>query len=63
MCPPDYRYNGKEGYVPATYLMKSEAFSVKKQKVVRASIGGPEIVKTLHDISDLLKVRDCQNSP
>lgn len=49
------RYNGKEGYVPATYLMKSEAFSMKKQKVARTSVGGPEIVKTLHDISDLLK--------
>ena len=36
--------------------MKSEAFSMKKQKVARTSVGGPEIVKTLHDISDLLKV-------
>ena len=50
------RYNGREGYVPATYLMKSEAFSMKKPKVTRTSVGGPEIVKTLHDISDLLKV-------
>ena len=50
------RYNGREGYVPATYLMKSEAFSMKKPKVTRASVGGPEIVKNLHDISDLLKV-------
>ena len=36
--------------------MKSEAFSMKKPKVTRTSVGGPEIVKTLHDISDLLKV-------
>ncbi|XP_052771631.1 SH3 and PX domain-containing protein 2A-like isoform X2 [Mya arenaria] len=55
------KYNGREGYVPATYLIKTEAFKIRKDKGERPhnnnvlSVAGPQIVKSLHDISDLLK--------
>ncbi|XP_060565530.1 SH3 and PX domain-containing protein 2A-like isoform X2 [Ruditapes philippinarum] len=74
------RYNGQEGYVPATFLLKTESVKVvkknkhnkeKNDKVKNDRLridtvkneepmnnrmtSGPEIVKSLMDISDLLK--------
>ncbi|KAK3095649.1 hypothetical protein FSP39_017156 [Pinctada imbricata] len=45
------RYQGKEGWAPATYLMKSE--KVHMEQVAQAS--GVQIVSQLSDISNLMK--------
>lgn len=58
------RYNDQKGLVPATYLIKTENFKIKRRsqkgKKKRSSSqllspGGPQIVKNLSEISELLK--------
>ncbi|KAL4231928.1 SH3 and PX domain-containing protein 2B [Mactra antiquata] len=55
------RYNGQEGYVPATYLIKSNNVKIRKNdfknNVTKSEVtsSGPVIVKTLSDVSELLQ--------
>lgn len=67
-----YRYNGEEGYVPATFLIQTESVKVpKKAKPEKVKVepvvekkenscenlnGGPQIVRSLMEVSDLFKV-------
>lgn len=48
------RYHGKEGWAPATYLMKAEKAHI--QRTARQS--GVQVVSTLSDISDIMSKGD-----
>lgn len=52
------RQNGKEGWAPATYMMKAE--KAHMERVARAS--GVQIVGKLEDISDLMQDEDGDDS-